>query len=578
MDVSRRTLMSGTASVLIVGLTGTARAQAQNEQNALEFSRIFGKPDMKGGPDLDAARILQENRITAPREAGEFADFLSKSPLLQNITGGVSNNDYYHLLQWNALALDLTAQDHATTTGTNDPTYAEQFGPHRASWALAILHLALFEAVNAIIQRHKSYKGSQAAIWAAVGQPGTAINPKTASVRAALASAAYDTLAILFKNKIAYTKVVFNKLELVIDDPAPAIQLGAKIGSAAAKVVLATRKYDPATGKFGDGSKAQSGVQSLSTEPRFTDLFKGPIANRDWDIDPISQLPVALGGYWNEVMPFVATDLHLPPGPPAETDPKFKSALDAVRKLGGDPMPPNLGPRFKTPTNRKGTVFAPLDPSNETLKGIYWAYDGTPLLCAPPRLYNEIALSVAFRERPIKRVEDLAQYLAFVNVTMADAGIGAWTGKYKFHHARPVTYIRKTDPDATVLGCKNKEFTPLGAQVSNGTPAGANLTPPFPAYPSGHAVFGGAVFEAMRLYLRGDTAFKFISDEYNGLNRGPTGATRPKFERKFKNLAEAEVENGQSRIWLGIHWQYDADDGIKQGKAIAKDVFDSFNS
>lgn len=36
-------------------------------------------------------------------------------------------------------------------------------------------------------------------------------------------------------------------------------------------------------------------------------------------------------------------------------------------------------------------------------------------------------------------------------------------------------------------------------------------------------------------------------------------------------LAEAEVENGQSRIWLGIHWQYDPDDGIKQGQVIAKD-------
>ncbi|WP_439360170.1 hypothetical protein [Bradyrhizobium sp. DASA03007] len=82
----------------------------------------------------------------------------------------------------------------------------------------------------------------------------------------------------------------------------------------------------------------------------------------------------------------------------------------------------------------------------------------------------------------------------------------------------------------------------------------------------------------MRHYLRGDTPFKFASDEYNGLNSGPTGATRPKFERKFKNLAEAEVENGQSRIWLGIHWQYDADDGIEQGRAIAKDIFESFNS
>lgn len=139
---------------------------------------------------------------------------------------------------------------------------------------------------------------------------------------------------------------------------------------------------------------------------------------------------------------------------------------------------------------------------------------------------------------------------------MADAGIGAWTAKYQFHHARPITYIRETDPNSVVFGTKNSDFTPLGAQVSNGAPKNANITPPFPAYPSGHATFGGALFQAMRNYFKGETAFKFVSDEYNGLNRGPVGAARPRFERDFKSLAEAETENGQSRIWLGIHWQY----------------------
>ena len=69
--------------------------------------------------------------------------------------------------------------------------------------------------------------------------------------------------------------------------------------------------------------------------------------------------------------------------------------------------------------------------------------------------------------------------------------------------------------------------------------------------------------------FHGDLKFSFISDEYNGLNRGPTGDTRPRVERTFQSLTEAEKENGRSRIWLGIHWQFDADNGIKQGNAIA---------
>jgi PAP2 superfamily len=163
--------------------------------------------------------------------------------------------------------------------------------------------------------------------------------------------------------------------------------------------------------------------------------------------------------------------------------------------------------------------------------------------------------------------------LALVNVSLADAGIGAWTAKYQFHHARPITYIRQTNPDVTVLGTKNSDFTPLGAQVSNGNPSSANITPPFPSYPSGHAVFGGALFQAMRRYFGGEVAFQFVSDEYNGLNRGPIGPARPRFDRSFNNFTEPETENARSRIWLGIHWQYDADDGIAQGRRIADAVF-----
>lgn len=80
----------------------------------------------------------------------------------------------------------------------------------------------------------------------------------------------------------------------------------------------------------------------------------------------------------------------------------------------------------------------------------------------------------------------------------------------------------------------------------------------------------------MRLYFKGETAFKFVSDEYNGVNRGPVGGPRPQFERHFKSFKEPEEENGQSRVWMGIHWNYDKIDGIKQGNQVAKTVFDTW--
>ncbi|MCI0615161.1 hypothetical protein L0244_19390 [bacterium] len=39
------------------------------------------------------------------------------------------------------------------------------------------------------------------------------------------------------------------------------------------------------------------------------------------------------------------------------------------------------------------------------------------------------------------------------------------------------------------------------------------------------------------------------------------------------SLSQAEEENGQSRIYLGIHWNFDKTEAIKQGRLIADFVF-----
>ena len=193
-------------------------------------------------------------------------------------------------------------------------------------------------------------------------------------------------------------------------------------------------------------------------------------------------------------------------------------------------------------------------------------------------MYNQVARAVA--EESDMDVVEMARLLALVNVALADTGIAAWDSKYYWDFWRPVTAIRESDEGTgpTGLGDGNPDtvgdpsFTPLGAPASN--LALPNFTPPFPAYPSGHAAFGGALFETLRtFYGRDDIAFTFVSDEFNGETRDNQGNLRPYRPRTFSSLSEAEEENGQSRIYLGIHWEFDKVEGIALGNRVADHVF-----
>jgi hypothetical protein len=283
-----------------------------------------------------------------------------------------------------------------------------------------------------------------------------------------------------------------------------------------------------------------------------------------WRQDPISQIPLALGAHWSEVAPFVmesAEQFRTPP-PPDMTSEEYTAAYNEVTALGGDGV---ATPTLRTP--------------DQTHIGIYWAYDGTPSLCAPPRLYNQIAVVIARQKR--SGLLQTARLLALVNTAMSDAGVAIWESKFHYAFWRPVTGVRESDPGTgpTGLGDGNDDtlgdptFSPLGAPASN--LVADNFTPPFPAYPSGHAGFGGALFQTLRRFYGTDAIpFTFVSDEFNGVTLDNEGNPRPLLPRSFTSLSQAEEENGQSRIYLGIHWAFDKTEGIAQGRDVADWVFE----
>src|SRR5262249_50413486 len=156
---------------------------------------------------------------------------------------------------------------------------------------------------------------------------------------------------------------------------------------------------------------------------------------------------------------------------------------------------------------------------------------------------------------------------------------------FEYNFWRPILAVREADPGTgpTGLGDGNPDtqgeagWEPLGAPNTNAPAGSINFTPNFPAYTSGHATFGAAVFQTLsRFYGRDDITFTVVSDEFNGKNRGVDGQVRPLIPRTFTSFSQAKEENGQSRIYLGIHWAFDKTSGIASGDHIADFVFDNF--
>src|SRR5437763_13956095 len=122
--------------------------------------------------------------------ATSFADFFG--PRFNGVqtarTALAPKNALDSIHRWNTIAINASGLDHTPLTPGEIRTFGEQLGPGRASRAMAIVHIAIFDSVNAVLGGYQSY---------------SRINcPKgPISLDAAVAQAAHDTLSVLYPSQ-----------------------------------------------------------------------------------------------------------------------------------------------------------------------------------------------------------------------------------------------------------------------------------------------------------------------------------------------------------------------------------------
>ena len=176
---------------------------------------------------------------------------------------------------------------------------------------------------------------------------------------------------------------------------------------------------------------------------------------------------------------------------------------------------------------------------------IWWGDDPDETFTPPGHSYYIAGLLV--RERQPSLVEATRTFAA-TGMAVADAFIRCWEWKFTIFSERPNTFIPK------YIDEEWESFWP---------------DPPFPSFPSGHAIQAGA---AMR------TLGNMYGDEFAFTDRAHVGRPRDEVkntdfkERRFESLWDVALETADSRFYGGIHLPIDNEAGLAKGIQIAANV------
>ncbi len=383
--------------------------------------------------------------------------------------------------------------------------------PLTESRLYAMTHIAIHDALNAIRPRYASYAADLFA-------------PPRTSVDAAVAAAARTVMASVFADFPEPFGSACGLKGLATVDKAYARALagipegiakreGIAIGRRAGAEIIEQRE--------GDGSD-----QTL-IDP----AYPQGTAPGQWRFTEGNAFAFAPG--WGSVTPFgLKTSDQIESAPPHRlTGAAYARDYNEIKRLGGDGV--------TTPTSRT---------PGQTETALFWV-ESSPLS------WNRLARSIAVRGH--LDVWEQARLFGLLNITLADGYTSSFAQKYTQKFWRPITAIRLGDTDGNRRTTADPGWTPL------------LTTPPIPDHDSAHAVEGGAAAMVFRQVF-GTDRFSFTQCSLT-VAVGKCGDPDPVVHR-FTRFSQAAAENSVSRVYVGFHFRWAAEQGQRHGEAIGRYV------
>ncbi|MEV0715353.1 hypothetical protein [Asanoa sp. NPDC050611] len=386
--------------------------------------------------------------------------------------------------------------------------------PTLLSRAGAMMHLAIYDAYNSMATIGAPYLGRYSRIGNYSYDLGQNVN-----------WAAYRVLQSVFPTMNFNQALSDSNSYPPIGEPGPE-GWSTSIGEAAAAAMLSNRT--------GDGSTNTTPYTPSTAPGQWRPTGSGDAGTPNWGL--VRPFSLTSGSQFRPPLPggFANATAMLQSA-------TYKAQFDEVRDLGRD----------------VSTTRTP----EQTNIAFFWANDLDGTYKPPGQLfYHTAQVSSARRLTEAQN----AKLFALVAIAMADAGIASWDAKYQtsIDLWRPESGIREAAGDGNPNTTPITDWKPLSVQRDGVT----RFSPNFPAYVSGHATFGAAWAGIMRRYFNSDSMPEVLATE----DPHAVGVTRAP-----GTFTAAARENARSRIYLGVHWQWDADQGYNTGEAIANQVFNS---